>query len=106
MGWWQFKRKERVIDEEPHMRGARKWIQDVREVWERWYDDHEEGDRVMGERRAEWDEGGGRVGGEEWWVGGGGTWSSVTLHALEYCSGGAYHETDCRHTDILFMTTK
>ena len=27
MGWWPFKRKEKALVEEPHMRGARMWIQ-------------------------------------------------------------------------------
>ena len=56
MGWWPFKRKERVLDEEPHMRGARMWIQDLRDVCERSYDDHEEGQRLIGELQAEWNE--------------------------------------------------
>jgi len=38
------------------MRGARMWIQDLREVCERCYDDHEEGQRLISELRAEWNE--------------------------------------------------
>jgi len=29
MSWWPFKRKEKRLDEEPHMQGARMWIQDL-----------------------------------------------------------------------------
>ena len=38
------------------MRGTRMWIQDLQEVCERCYDDHEEGQRLIGELRAEWNE--------------------------------------------------
>ena len=38
------------------MRGARMWIQDLREVCERCYDDHEKGQLLIGELRAEWHE--------------------------------------------------
>ena len=43
------------------MRGARMWIQDLREVCERCYDDHEEGQRLIGELRAEWNEASARL---------------------------------------------
>ena len=56
MGWWPFKRKEKVLEEEPHMRGTRMWIQDLREICERCYDNHEEGQRQVGVMQAEWNE--------------------------------------------------
>lgn len=54
MGWWPFKRKEKLLDEEPHMQGTRMWIQDLREVCERCYDDHDEGQRQVRLVRGEW----------------------------------------------------
>ena len=60
MAWWPFKRREKVLDEEPHMRGARMWIQHLREVCERCYDDHEEGQRQISVLQTEWDEADGR----------------------------------------------
>ena len=56
MGWWPFKRKEKAFEEEPHMRGARMWIQDLREICERCYDDHEEGQGQVSAMRDEWNE--------------------------------------------------
>ena len=56
MAWWPFKRREKVLDEEPHMRGARMWIQDLREVCERCYDDYEEGQLQVSAMQAEWSE--------------------------------------------------
>ena len=38
------------------MRGARMWIQDLRETCERCYDDHEEGRRQISVMQAEWNE--------------------------------------------------
>jgi len=38
------------------MRGARMWIQDLREVCERCYDDYEEGQRKVSAMQAEWNE--------------------------------------------------
>ena len=54
MSWWPFKRKEEVLDEEPHMQGARMWIQDLRDVCERCYDDHNEGQRQVRRVQEEW----------------------------------------------------
>ncbi len=42
------------------MRGARMWIQDLRETCERCYDDHEEGQRQISAMQAEWNEADGR----------------------------------------------
>ena len=42
------------------MRGARMWIQDLRETCERCYDDHEEGQRQISVLQTEWDEADGR----------------------------------------------
>ena len=38
------------------MRGARMWIQDLRETCARCYDDHEEGQRQISAMQAEWNE--------------------------------------------------
>ena len=38
------------------MRGARMWIQDLREVCESCYDDYEEGQRQVSAMQAEWNE--------------------------------------------------
>ena len=54
MGWWPFKRREKPLDEEPHMQGARMWIQDLRDVCERCYDDPSEGQRQVRQVREEW----------------------------------------------------
>ena len=42
------------------MRGARMWIQDLREACGRCYDDHEEGQRQISAMQAEWNEADGR----------------------------------------------
>jgi len=42
------------------MRGARMWIQDLRETCERCYDDYEEGRRQVSAMQVEWNEAGGR----------------------------------------------
>jgi len=42
------------------MRGARMWIQDLRETCERCYDDHEEGQRQISAMQTEWNEADGR----------------------------------------------
>ena len=42
------------------MRGARMWIQDLRETCERCYDDYEEGQRQIGAMQVEWNEAGDR----------------------------------------------
>ena len=42
------------------MRGARMWIQDLRETCERCYDDHGEGQRQISAMQAEWNEADGR----------------------------------------------
>tara|TARA_B100000029_G_scaffold174751_2_gene171641 strand:+ start:1250 stop:1582 length:333 start_codon:yes stop_codon:yes gene_type:complete len=54
MGWWPFKRKPKVLDEDPHLRGTRIWIQDLREVCERHYDDYELGHQAVRDIRGEW----------------------------------------------------
>ena len=47
MSWWPFKRKSKVLDEEPHLRGTRMWIQDLREACERHFDDHVGGHQAV-----------------------------------------------------------
>jgi len=54
MSWWPFKRKPKVLDEDPHLRGTRMWIQDLREVCERHYNDHASGHHAIRKIRDEW----------------------------------------------------
>ena len=54
MGWWPFRRKPKVLDEEPHLRGTRMWIQDLREMCERHFDDHGLGHQAVCDIRDEW----------------------------------------------------
>ena len=54
MSWWPFKRKSKVLDEEPHLRGTRMWIQDLREACERHFDDHVGGHQAVSDIQDEW----------------------------------------------------
>lgn len=54
MRWWPFKRKSKAFVNEPHIKGSRIWIQDLREVCERCFDDRAEGQKAVLEIRIEW----------------------------------------------------
>ncbi|HJO41829.1 MAG: hypothetical protein P8Q35_04805 [Candidatus Thalassarchaeaceae archaeon] len=54
MGWWPFKRTSRPIIDDLHIRGTRIWIQDLREVCERNFDNHSEGQRMVRQMQIEW----------------------------------------------------
>ena len=54
MGWWPFKRKERGFVNEPHIKGSRMWIQDLREACERFFDNRVEGQEEVRRIRREW----------------------------------------------------
>ena len=56
MGWkWDFWRKRTGnIGNEPHILGTRVWLQELREVCERCFDNREEGQRLVRELQVEW----------------------------------------------------
>ena len=53
MGWWPF-RKKRSLHSEPHVRGSKMWIQDLREVCEKSFDNREVGQLEVESLREEW----------------------------------------------------
>ena len=54
MGWRPFKKKRVARFSEPHLRGSRVWIQDLREVCERHYDSRASGQELVIEIQNEW----------------------------------------------------
>ena len=54
MSWWPFKRKSKPFQEDPHIRGTQVWLQDLREVCERNFDNPTEGQRMVRELQVEW----------------------------------------------------
>ncbi|MCP2507550.1 MAG: hypothetical protein NLN64_04570 [Candidatus Thalassarchaeaceae archaeon] len=54
MSRWRRRRKAKPLAEEPHMRGARMWLQDLRELCEMSFDNHIEGQRKVREMQVEW----------------------------------------------------
>tara|TARA_B100001113_G_C21065021_1_gene602972 strand:- start:433 stop:762 length:330 start_codon:yes stop_codon:yes gene_type:complete len=54
MSWWPFKRKDRQFKDDLHIRGTRIWIQDLREICERHFDNPIEGQRLVREMQVEW----------------------------------------------------
>ena len=54
MGWWPFKRRVKPIIDNPHMKGARTWISDLRELCERHFDNPTEGQRRLQQMQIEW----------------------------------------------------
>ena len=56
MGWKRrFRKKSRVeIGNEPHILGTRVWLQELRELCERSFDNREEGQRLVRELQVEW----------------------------------------------------
>jgi|TARA_B100001113_G_scaffold344010_1_gene331909 hypothetical protein len=53
MGWWPFRRK-RVFHSEPHIKGSKMWIQDLRECCERNFDQRAEGQLEVSKIREKW----------------------------------------------------
>ena len=45
MGWWPFKRRKKTFNDDPHIKGTRIWLTDLREVCEQHFDNHAEGQR-------------------------------------------------------------
>jgi hypothetical protein len=54
MSWWPFKKKEKVLQEEPHIKGTRLWLQDLREISEKNFDNSAEGQRLIRQMQVEW----------------------------------------------------
>lgn len=54
MSWWPFKRKKKVVHEEPHIKGTRLWLQDLREISEKNFDNPAEGQRLIRQMQVEW----------------------------------------------------
>ena len=54
MGWWPFGSKRVDFVNEPHIRGSRVWIQDLREACEGCFDNRLEGQRRVSGVRTEW----------------------------------------------------
>ena len=53
MGWWPFRRK-RIFHNEPHIKSAKMWIQDLRESCERNFDQRAKGQLEVEEIRNKW----------------------------------------------------
>ena len=53
MGWWPF-RKKRILHSEPHVRNSKMWIQDLREICEKSFDNREAGQLEVESLRVEW----------------------------------------------------
>ena len=54
MGWWPFKRRKKVLIDDPHIKGTRVWLTDLRELCELYFDNHTEGQRRIAEMQIEW----------------------------------------------------
>ena len=54
MSWWPFKRKEKPLQDDLHIRGTRIWLQDLRESCEMNFDNPEEGRRLVRQMQIEW----------------------------------------------------
>jgi hypothetical protein len=54
MGWWPFKRKPRPLIEDPHVKGTRFWLEELRSTCERHFDNHAEGQRLIAQFQVEW----------------------------------------------------
>tara|TARA_Y100000588_G_scaffold308660_1_gene333330 strand:+ start:15115 stop:15435 length:321 start_codon:yes stop_codon:yes gene_type:complete len=54
MGWWPFRRGAQDFQNEPHIRGSKMWIQDLREVCEMSFNEREKGQNGVERMRLEW----------------------------------------------------
>lgn len=56
MGWWRFKRESTVDDfvDDPHIKGTRYWLNDLRYACEISYDDYQGGQKLVRELQEEW----------------------------------------------------
>ena len=55
MRWWPFRKGRRVAYSEPHIKGSKMWIQDLRETCEKGFDDREAGQAEVSRLREEWE---------------------------------------------------
>ena len=55
MGWWPFgKRRRDDVRDSPHIKGARMWLHDLREICERNYENPSAGQSLVREIQVEW----------------------------------------------------
>ena len=54
MGWWPFKRRKKSFNDNPHIKGTRVWLTELREMCERNFDNHAEGQRRISQLQIEW----------------------------------------------------
>ncbi|MAH98578.1 MAG: hypothetical protein CMA12_04425 [Euryarchaeota archaeon] len=54
MRWWPFRKGRGFAHNEPHIRGSKMWIQDLREACEKGFNDREAGQAEVDSMREEW----------------------------------------------------
>ena len=54
MGWWPFKKKKKIIHDNLHIKGTKLWLQDLREICEKNFDNYIEGQRLIRQMQIEW----------------------------------------------------
>ena len=54
MGWWPFRRREKPLIDDPHIKGTRVWLTELREICEMNFDNHAEGQRRITQMQIEW----------------------------------------------------
>ena len=54
MSWWPFKKKKKSFENEPHIKGSRMWLQELRELCEYSYNDRKSGQNKILQMRDEW----------------------------------------------------
>lgn len=54
MGWWPFKKKKKIIHDNLHIKGTKLWLQDLREICEKKFDNYVEGQRLIRQMQIEW----------------------------------------------------
>ena len=54
MSWWPFKKKKISFENEPHIKGSRMWLQELRELCEYSYNDREGGQNKILQMKKEW----------------------------------------------------
>ena len=54
MGWWPFRRREKPLTDDPHIKGTRVWLTELREMCEQHFDNHAEGQRRIAQLQIDW----------------------------------------------------